>query len=636
MPATEEMLDQFLGDETFPVSWDSEVEKQFFWVYDDLHIPHPVSPMFFDIGGWWLSCDHMFRRFGTPFAVDWLAKNVNGYVYTTAVPADPALRIDGTAYSSRYGARVPRDAEFASTMGRYLDTVLPVYGRRFADWWRDRLVPEMERNFEYLEAGLDEAGQMSLAEVACLLEDAIDIHDRHWKIHWMLNFAQLSATLDLRAVMEKTRGAVDEELLGRLQNSASDRNWDSIEALWQMKNEVRDDAELRAAFGADDASAIAGALRGSERGRRFIVERMEPYQREFGWHGVWSHEFIFPTVREGMEPILDLVRDYLRSDYDYPSAIAAMRTDIQAASVEILDGLSGDALDEMRAANEINLHMAPLTPDHHFYIDQGANAHVRLVLIAIGRQLVEAGRLDQPDDVMFLRYNELRMLIGDADALDARTSVATRRAERAASEQLRPRNWVGTATASQLAFPYLVNWGYPDRFYQQQSADERQVTGIGGSPGVVEGIARVVRTIDDFDEVTDGDILVCQMTNPAWVVLFTKVAGLVTDTGGTTSHPAVLARGIPAVIGTSVATHRIVTGDRLRVDGSAGVVEILRDEQPRVSSPMTPSGPEADRRDRQGRLAQRPRRPGQGTPARWHPRRSVRAGFADRRDAGGA
>src|ERR671931_1729553 len=96
----EEILGQFLGDESFPVTWDSEVEKQFFWVYDDLHIPNPVSPMFFDIGGWWLSCDHMFRRFGTPFAVDWLAKNVNGYVYTTAIPAHPDLRIKGTEYSS--------------------------------------------------------------------------------------------------------------------------------------------------------------------------------------------------------------------------------------------------------------------------------------------------------------------------------------------------------------------------------------------------------------------------------------------------------------------------------------------------------------------------------------------------------
>ena len=71
------------------------------------------------------------------------------------------------------------------------------------------------------------------------------MHDRHWKIHWMLNFAQLSATLNLRAVMEETHGKIDEVLLGRLQNSANDRNWDKIRALWEMKEEVKADAELR-------------------------------------------------------------------------------------------------------------------------------------------------------------------------------------------------------------------------------------------------------------------------------------------------------------------------------------------------------------------------------------------------------
>jgi phosphohistidine swiveling domain-containing protein len=578
--AQEEVLGQFLGDDSFPVTWDSETEKDFFWVYDDLHIPHPVSPMFFDIGGWWLSCDHMFRRFGTPFAVDWLAKNVNGYVYTTAIPADPSLHIEGTEYSSRYQARVPRDAIYAEQMGAYLDTVLPVYGEHFADWWRDRLVPEMQRNFAYIEERLDAADGMSLAETATLLEDAIDIHDRHWKIHWMLNFAQLSATLNLRAVMEKTRGSVDEELLGRLQNSASDRNWDSIESLWRMKNDVRDDAELRAAFESEDTREIRAALERSERGRRFIIERMEPHQREFGWHAVWSHEFIFPTARELMEPLLELVRGYLTTDYDFPTAIAAMRRDIESASEQILEGLEGEALEEMRAANEVNLRMAPLTPDHHFYIDQGANAHVRLVLLAVGRKLVEAGRIDAPDDVLFLRYNELRALIGSADSLDARTIVAARRAERDAARKIQPRDWVGTVTPSQLAFPYLVNWGYPERFHRQASEDVRVISGIAGSPGTIEGTARVVMTVDEFDQVRDGDILVCQMTNPAWVVLFTKIAGLVTDTGGTTSHPAVLARefGIPAVIGTSVATKRIATGDRLRVDGSAGRVDILAPE----------------------------------------------------------
>ena len=578
MGETEEILGQFLGDDAFPVAWDSDVEQRLFWVYDDLHIPNPVSPMFFDIGGWWLSCDHMFRRFGTPFAVDWLAKNVNGYVYTTAIPADPAMRIDGTEYSSRYGARVPRDEAFAASMGGYLDVVLPVYGAQFADWWRDRLVPEMQRNFANLEVQLDRSDAMSLAETAVLLEDAIDVHDRHWKIHWMLNFAQLSATLNLRAVMERTRGAVDEELLGRLQNSTSDRNWDSIEALWRMKNEVRDDAELRAAFDRGEATAIAEALRGSERGRGFIADRVEPYQREFGWHAVWSHEFVYPTVREQMEPVLDLIRDYVASDYDFPATIAAMRRDIEAASVEILDGLTGDALDEMRAAHETNLRMAPLTPDHHFYIDQGANAHVRLVLIAIGRKLVDAGRLDEPDDVMFLRYNELRMLVGDpaarrragprrgaprgARGVDRRSSRATGSAPPRRRSSRSPTSSTGATRSGST---------------RSRARAARRITGIAGSPGVVEGIARVVRTVDEFDDVTDGDILVCQMTNPAWVVLFTKIAGLVTDTGGTTSHPAVLSRefGIPAVIGTSDATHRIRTGDRIRVDGSAGVVEVL-------------------------------------------------------------
>jgi pyruvate,water dikinase len=149
-------------------------------------------------------------------------------------------------------------------------------------------------------------------------------------------------------------------------------------------------------------------------------------------------------------------------------------------------------------------------------------------------------------------------------------------------------------TPSQLAFPYLVNWGYPERFHQTQSEDERVITGIAASPGTVEGIARVVNTVDDFDDVRDGDILVCQMTNPAWVVLFTKIAGLVTDTGGTTSHPAVLSRefGIPAVVGTSVATQRIVTGDLVRVDGGAGRVEVLRDEtaRPAVADPTAAIG----------------------------------------------
>jgi phosphohistidine swiveling domain-containing protein len=573
----DEILGTFFGSDEFPVEWSSDAERSLFWVYDDLHCPHPVSPMFLDIGGWWLSCDHMFRRFGTPFAVDWIVKAVNGWVYTAAIPARAGLRVDGHEYGARYGARTPLDESYPERIGAYLDAVLPTYGQHFETWWRERLVPEMARNFEYLQAKLDRQSELTLPELAVLLEDAIDIHDRHWKIHWMLNFAQLSATLKVRSVMEKVHGRVDDVLLGRLQNSVNDRNWDSIEALWRMKEEAKADPELGDLLRAGTTPEAVAALRGSQRGRRFIDERVTPYQREFGWHAVWSHEFVFPDVVEDLTPVIELVRGYLDTDYDYPATIEALRADIDAAAAEILEGLEGDALEEMRAANEMNMRMAPLTPDHHFYIDQGSNAHLRQVLLAIGRKLVDAGALDRPDDVIFLRYQQLRYLIGDVAGFDARSIVAEARAERERQYGTRPPDWIGTATKESLAFPYLVNWGFPEKFDRAASGDADAITGIAGSPGTVEGIARVVLHEEQFDEVRAGDILVCQMTNPAWVVLFTKIAGLVTDAGGPTAHPAVLSRefGIPAVVGASVATRHIATGDRIRVDGSSGTVEVL-------------------------------------------------------------
>ena len=577
MPLKEEVLGQFLGDEKFPVSWTSETEKLLFWVYDDLHCPHPLSPMYEDIGGWWLSCDHMFRRFGTPFASDWIYKNINGYLYTAAIPAEAGLQVATQEYNYATSPVVPEDPDYAAKIGTYLGAVLPTYGLQFVNWWRDRLVPEMDRNFGYLESMLDRQGELNLMELACVLEDAIDIHDRHWKIHWMLNFAQLSATLNLRAVMEKTHGKINEQLLGRLQNSARDRNWDSIGALWKMKEEAKADPDLATIFRADTAGEIIVALKASERGRRFIDERVVPYQKEYGWHAVWSHEFIFPNVVEVMEPVIELVRGYIETNYDYPKTIGVLAADIAAAAVEILQGLEGEALEEMRAANEINLRMAPLTPDHHFYIDQGANAHVRQVLLAIGRKLVAAGALDAPGDVVYFRYNELRIFMGNPAGMDGRAIVAKAKAAREKAYTFRPKEWVGTVTATQLAFPYLNLWGFPDKFYRKESLVAGQINGLGASPGVVEGVARVVLREDQFDDVRAGDILVCQMTNPAWVVLFTKIVGLVTDAGGTVSHPAVLSRefGIPAVVGTSVATEQIKNGDRVRINGTTGEVQIL-------------------------------------------------------------
>ena len=569
------VLGTFYGDEEFPIQW-QEGERELFWIYDDLHIPNPVSPMFFDIGGWWLTCDHMFRRFGTPFACDWIAKNINGYVYTAAVPADSSIHAEATEYENRYVPRVPRDPSYPQKIGAYMGAVLPHYAANFLDWWRQRLRPEMERNFAYLDNY--DTGNASLVELAVLLEDAIDIHDRHWKIHWMLNFAQFSSTLNLNAMIQEVKGEVDPNLMGRLQSSVEDRNWDSIEALWRIKEEVKNDADLAQAFKGEMAGDVLRNLQNSERGRRLISERIEPYLEEFGYKAIWSHEFAFPTWKENPAPVIEVVRGYVETDYDYPRTINAVREDLNKAISELMDDVPpGEGRDKLKTALDLSLRMNPLTPDHHFYIDQGTNARLRIILIAIGKKLAQAGLLDDPEDVMYLRYNELRLLMTNASAVDARALVSQRRDEREDAYHIRPREWAGTATETALAFPYNSLWGFPEKFYREPPKTTGEIKGLAASPGVVDGTARHVSSIEEFNQVKEGEILVCRMTNPAWVVLFTKIVGLVTDAGGVTSHPAVVSRefGIPAVVGTSNATERIKTGDRVRVNGSTGVVEVL-------------------------------------------------------------
>lgn len=579
------MTRTFFGDKDFPIEWDSG-QRELFWVHDDLHIPNPVSPMYADIGGWWLNCDYMFRRFGTPFAADWLVKIINGYVYTAAVPANSDVRAESTEFGARYAARTPTDPDYADHIGAYLGWTLPHYADNFLDWWEQRLRPEMENNFVRFDAFDYE--RASLLELAILLEDVIDMHDRHWQIHWLLNFSQFSATLALNGAITEVKGDGDHgELMGRLQASTNNRNWDSIRSLWEMKETVKaDGGEIAEAFTKPTSTDVRAALQNCAAGRKFLAEHLDAYLDIYGYKSMWAHEFSFKTWKENPAPVIEAVRGYLETDYDFPADIERVSMDLENAKSEVMaDAPAGAARDKLAHALELSLKMNPLTPDHHFYIDQGTNARVRIVLIAIGEKLVAAGTLYDAEDVMYLKYNELRAVMAGGFSGDAAELVSDRRDEREDAYQIRPRDWVGTATDEALSFPYLTLWAFPEKFHRETPQSANVIDGLPASSGVVEGTARVVLSPEQFDEVKKGEIAICRMTSPAWVVLFTRIGGLVTDAGGMASHPAVVSRefGIPAVVGTSDATRRIETGARVRVNGSTGQVDVLG--APAASSP---------------------------------------------------
>ncbi|MGW5155802.1 PEP/pyruvate-binding domain-containing protein [Nonomuraea wenchangensis] len=180
------------------------------------------------------------------------------------------------------------------------------------------------------------------------------------------------------------------------------------------------------------------------------------------------------------------------------------------------------------------------------------------------------------DDVFFLSLEELLGLLrGDATGLDR---VPARRAAYERYVALPP-------------YPVLivghfdpVRWAAdPDR--RADVYDARgglapvgdAVTGFPGAPGVVEGVARVLAGPEEGDRLKPGEILVTTLTNVGWTPMFPRAAAVVTDLGAPLSHASIVARelGIPAVVGTGNATMRLRDGDRVRVDGERGTVELL-------------------------------------------------------------
>lgn len=138
---------------------------------------------------------------------------------------------------------------------------------------------------------------------------------------------------------------------------------------------------------------------------------------------------------------------------------------------------------------------------------------------------------------------------------------------RAAAPQMLPeRRWM------EKAFGSMMPAGS-----QHQSGDV--IKGAGASSGRVTAPARVLRGPQDFSLMEPGEVLVARITTPAWTSLFAMASAVVTDVGGPLSHSSIVAReyGIPAVLGTGVATRRLTSGQQIRVDGDAGTVTI---EQP--------------------------------------------------------
>lgn len=301
--------------------------------------------------------------------------------------------------------------------------------------------------------------------------------------------------------------------------------------------------------------------------------RLRDHLRQYG-HAIYDLDFAKPLPADSPTPILESLRMYLQGKGSNPyrrqhrlaterdEAVAAMRSRIGGVRRRLFDKTLGWA--QM---------LTPMREDCIAEIGLGYPV-LRAMLAELGARLVGAGGLAQADDVYWLEEDELETAVAHLD----RGAVPKPMQDIIEERLLRWRAEKRAAPPPQLPLDAKFMGIDMQTFLPEQEGSQAadSLKGLGASPGCVTGTARVLHGPADFDTMRPGDVLVASITTPAWTPLFAMASAIVTDVGGPLSHGSIVAReyGIPAVLGTGVATRRIRSGETITVDGDAGVVTL--------------------------------------------------------------
>src|SRR5215203_2625566 len=301
--------------------------------------------------------------------------------------------------------------------------------------------------------------------------------------------------------------------------------------------------------------------------------RFQAHLESYGY-AVYNLDFVNPVPADDPAPLFDTLKFYLRGEGQNPHErqrrMVRRREEATRAVLERLDPARGRLIGRLlRWAQDA----APAREDA--LADTGlAWPVMRRMLLELGGRLFEAGAVEKPADVFWLRRQELEDMASSLDAGETQFPSLAEPVEQ------RKMLWRGQrrVTPPQLLPKdswFMVLESLMPAASEDQTGDT--IKGIAASGGQVTATARVLGGPGDFGQMRPGEVLVAAITTPAWTSLFAMASAVVTDVGGPLSHSSIVAReyGIPAVLGTGVATRRIRSEQNIRVDGDAGTVTLL-------------------------------------------------------------
>ena len=566
-----------------------ETDEHRFWFWNSMHFPVPmpafdvicIDSPYQAVGSW------QNRVFAVPPAMGIDYRIVNGYVYISGNPVtDPEKIAERAGY-------------FQKRAAYYYENWAELYGK-----WRAKMealieelaqlrVPDLPE-YEPDEVAFGEDRNTAFYEVLNAYGRALRLCDLMWQHHFEFLLLGYGAYATFVELCKAHLPDIPDQHIAQMVAGID-------VLLFKPDAELRRLARLALDTGVDGAFVegrspveIDAELGQSESGRSWLAE-LE--QVKDPWFNMATGDGLY---------------HYYRSWFDDPSIpyaslighIAALRAgeQIERPTEEIqrererLAEEYGALLDEQARGPfkdllALSRMVFPYVEEHKFYCDYWFLTRWWNKIREFGALLAERGFLDDAEDLFQLTRHEV------ASALDEMVLTwAT------GGEPLGPKHWPPIVARRKALLEKLGEWTPPpalgdapeavtdpmtimlwgvttERVHEWARHQEGglELNGAAASPGVVDGPARVVKTVSEISDVRDGEILVCTITSPAWAPIFSKIKAAVTDIGGVMSHAAIVCReyGMPAVVGTGRATSQIRTGQRIRVDGTEGVVTIL-------------------------------------------------------------
>ena len=559
-------------------------EAKGFWMRDNIHWPRPVQPLFVSYGlhPIEVGSERAYEEWSIPSLRNAYLV-LQGYVFqrTEPIGGDTPPIMERFPFLFHLWRLDPKLRSRVLGFDRFLKEK---GFERHVHAWKDIWEPEAQNRLEPIRQF--DRTHASLEELADHLDQCYDFLCWSWNPHIKVVMIGMYIRERWVEMCQRLLNLTEFEAYELIQVN-DPRVFNTTNRLLTLARRASLDPEISAILSLPSKEALL------QLSNTWFMEELEQFLEAEGDRPADSFEFE-PTWREMPEMVVGIIKGLMNSDYDPATEDADFQKYRLQRINEHRSTLTGEAREEFENWLECAEQAQPLTEIHDYILSNIPLCHTRYDALETGRRWVQNQILENSEDTLFLYREELlSALRGDYDLSRLKSLVAERKAERTRNFTLVPPQTIGKMPMDPpwKVFPPVAAEGMK-LFMKQVSlieakqgpsrnlSPEGELLGTPGSPGVADGPVRIIHTAEEFHLVKEGEVLVCPFTTPTWTVLFPHVAALVTDSGGALSHAAIVAREyrLPSVVGTINGTKVLRNGQRIRVDGAAGKLQILDEE----------------------------------------------------------